>query len=81
MSSLSDYADYRLIVAQNRRLEAENQRLREAGREACDVAIWMSGSSSFSPEGEAHEGWIKQRERLYKAIEALSDEALAGEAE
>jgi hypothetical protein len=50
---------------------AEIQELRKALADACDVAIWMSGSPSFSPEGEAHEGWVKMRPKLYAAMEAL----------
>lgn len=53
------------------RLTGERQELKEALETACDVAIWMSGSPSFSPEGEAHDGWVKQRERLYEAMAVL----------
>lgn len=49
-------------------------RLRAALQDACDVAVWMSGSPSFSPEGEAHEGWIKQREKLFAALAVLNGE-------
>ena len=45
--------------------------LRTHLREVCDLAIWMSGSPSFAPEGEAHEGWVKGREKLFAALEAL----------
>ena len=49
-------------------------RLRAALADAVDVATWMSGSPSFSPEGEAHEGWLKQREKLYAAMAVLNGE-------
>lgn len=36
-----------------------------------EAVIWMSGSPSFSPEGEAGEGWIKTREKVYEARATL----------
>jgi hypothetical protein len=39
-----------------------------------DAVIWMSGSPSFSPEGEAHSGWVEtMRPRLFAALEWLDD--------
>jgi len=58
----------------NEHLLAEVQRLRDALEAACGVAIWMSGAEAFSPEGEASEGWVKQREKLYEAMAALARE-------
>lgn len=29
-----------------------------------DAIVWMSGSPSFSPGGEAHEGWLKRRDEV-----------------
>jgi hypothetical protein len=46
--------------------------LEAALREACDVAIWMSGSNDFSPGGVAHTGWEKARPRLHAALAALA---------
>ena len=40
--------------------------------DAVDVAIWMSGSTDFSPGGIAHEGWEKARPKLHAAMRALS---------
>lgn len=44
--------------------------------EACDAlidfAIWMSGSSSFSPGGEAHEGWMHLHSVLDKGKAAIA---------
>jgi hypothetical protein len=40
--------------------------------DAIDTIIWMSGSPSFSPEGEAHEGWLKQRENISRYMAALA---------
>jgi len=42
----------------------ESVRLRNAVSQATRDIIWMSGSNDFSPKGQAHEGWIKVRERL-----------------
>lgn len=48
-------------------------KLRAALNDACDVAIWMSGSSSFSPEGEAGETWANiMRPKLYAAMNVLN---------
>lgn len=44
--------------------EARAQQLEEALRACLDDLIWMSGSESFSPGGEAEEGWKKVRERV-----------------
>lgn len=38
-----------------------------AGQTLYDVIVWMSGSPSFSPEGEAHEGWLTARTRANDA--------------
>ena len=68
--NLAKHADVRIgqIARLRRRVEAAER----AGKDACDVAIWMSGSPSFGPEGEAHEGWIGgMRDKLYAAIEVL----------
>ena len=35
-------------------------------RDYADAVQWMSGSPSFSEQGEAHEGWVKLREQLNK---------------
>ncbi len=52
--------------------EPSREELVLALAKACDVATWMSGSPSFGPEGKAHEGWIKQRERLFAALDVLN---------
>lgn len=40
-----------------------------------DSMIWMSGSESFGPDGEAHEGWVNvARPRLFAAMEYLNEE-------
>lgn len=39
--------------------------------EMVDTVIWMSGSSDFSPEGQAHEGWAKARPKLSAALDWL----------
>lgn len=38
-----------------------------------DAVIWMSGSDSFSPDGEAHEGWVNIRPRLFSALDWLQE--------
>jgi hypothetical protein len=47
----------------------------EALREAIADIQWMSAASDFGPEGVAHEGWIKVRDKLKRYDTAL---ALAG---
>ena len=54
-----------------RELEAENKRLREALEEMLETVYWMSGSSDFSPEGQAHAGWVKVQPKIEKARQAL----------
>ena len=63
------------VVAAVKRAERAEARVAEMEAvlgEACDVAIWMSGSTDFSPGGIAHEGWEKARPRLHAAMRALS---------
>ena len=52
-------------------LSVENKRLREALENTLEVAYWMSGSTDFSPEGQAHKGWLLARPKLEKARQAL----------
>jgi hypothetical protein len=40
------------------------EELRQALRDALDAIVWMSGSPSFGPDGEAHEGWVKVRDQM-----------------
>lgn len=42
-----------------------------AGDVLYGAVIWMSGSPSFGPEGEAHEGWVKVRESVGEAHETF----------
>lgn len=35
--------------------------MKEALEKAIDTIQWMSGSSDFSPGGQAHQGWLKAR--------------------
>ena len=60
-----------------RELAGEVERLRASLGEACDVAVWMSGSSDFSPGGVAHAGWEKARPRLHAALAALAPQPAA----
>ena len=53
------------------RLKKENKRLWEALEDTLEVAYWMSGSTDFSPEGQAHKGWLLARPKLEKARQAL----------
>jgi hypothetical protein len=47
-------------------------RLFVALEDACDVAVWMSGSPTFGPDGEGHEAWVSEmRPKLFKALDAL----------
>jgi hypothetical protein len=53
------------VEAQERgRLEGELERVTAALRDALDHIVWMSGSPSFNPDGEAREGWVKVRDDL-----------------
>lgn len=55
---LTTLAD-QVIAAEQRVAELE-----EALREALDIIVWMSGADDFGPEGKAHEGWKKARDKL-----------------
>lgn len=46
------------------KLKDENDMLRDLCKRAFEAIMWMSGSPSFTPEGEAHEGWLKTRPML-----------------
>lgn len=39
--------------------------------EAVEIIQWMSGSADFGTGGQAHEGWVKNRERLAVMMKAL----------
>ena len=60
--------------AESAALRARCEALAEALREAMSDLQWMSGSADFSPEGQAHVGWVKVRENLdrYNALLAAS---------
>lgn len=58
------------------RLIAESPVLLEALKEMTDMVIWMSGSPDFGPDGQAHEGWLRNRDKVNKALDAI---AKAGE--
>lgn len=45
-------------------LEQELQSARKLIDECVEKIEWMSGSPSFAPEGEAHQGWLKVQEFL-----------------
>jgi hypothetical protein len=53
--------------------------LTAALRETVDIIEWMSGSMDFGPEGKAHEGWIKARDRYVLARAALATSEQATE--
>jgi hypothetical protein len=40
-------------------------------RDMAETVIWMSGSSSFGPEGEAFKGWLKARKKLNRTLKFL----------
>jgi hypothetical protein len=64
-----------LIAFHQQRAESAERALgeaREALADACDVAVWMSGSNDFSPDGKAAEGWEKARPKLHGALAVLS---------
>ncbi len=52
---------------------AEVTRLRAALDEADQDIVWMSGSPSFAPDGQAHFGWKKVRERLHSRLREKPD--------
>jgi hypothetical protein len=45
--------------------------------ELLDAAQWMTGSNDFSPEGQAHRGWLKFRPALERARAFLAQEPIA----
>lgn len=62
------------FVATAREIDEQADRitqLEEALGDVIDVAIWMSGSPSFGPDGEAGEHWPSQRDRIHKAMAVL----------
>jgi hypothetical protein len=38
-----------------------------------DLTIWMTGSADFGPEGQAHEGWVKGKPALDRALAFLAE--------
>ena len=58
-SKHADAAEFaaRALLAHDRLLE-DRENLLNACKALVDFSIWMSGSSSFSPGGEAHDGWM-----------------------
>jgi len=58
--------------AESAALRARCEALAEALREAMSDLQWMSGSADFSPEGQAHVGWVKVRENLDRYISLLA---------
>lgn len=78
VAAADDREGYDGIAHDMLELRAEKEQLRDALGKACAVAIWMSGSRSFAPGGEAHEGWLKERERLSSALAVLHRSDLAG---
>lgn len=53
-------------------LISEVERLREALEEAISDIYWMSAASDFGPDGQAHNGWVKVREKTDRARALLS---------
>ena len=53
------------------KLEAENTLLRKVLEEMIETVYWMSGSSDFSPEGQAHAGWVKVQPKVENARRVL----------
>lgn len=45
--------------------------MRDMFNDALDIIIWMSGSPSFSPQGEAHKGWLKFRPRVHQMLASI----------
>ncbi len=75
------WGDLSASMTERERADAAEQReaaLVEALRDMTDLVIWMSGSPSFSPEGEAHEGWKKRRDGIDKAVTVLAAHEQAG---
>jgi hypothetical protein len=63
-----------LTFGEQAALASSYQEAEKALRDVLDVAIWMSGSPSFGPEGEAHEGWVKARPKLDAAAAFLAEQ-------
>lgn len=55
------------------RAKGEIVRLRSLLGGAVDAVVWMSGSPSFAPEGEAHAGWVKIRGGMDAWFDALRE--------
>ena len=50
-----------------------SKKLLAATKNALDIIQWMSGSPSFSPEGEASIGWAKAQPRIQAIRDAIAD--------
>ena len=64
------------LLQQVRRLCTLNAQLLAACKDGLDIITWMSGSPSFSPQGEACQGWTKAQSRIRDIRAAI---AKAGE--
>lgn len=51
--------------------DVEIKQLRRSLKDALGIIQWMSGSYSFSPEGEAYKGWIKAKKRYDKMLQLV----------
>jgi hypothetical protein len=49
------------------KLEKRVEELEAALLEAEGAIEWMSGSADFGPEGQAHDGWIKIRAKVFNS--------------
>ena len=50
-----------------------SKKLLAATKNALDIIQWMSGSPSFSPEGEASIGWARAQPRIQVIRDAVDD--------
>ena len=51
--------------------EPDVDQLRHHLNEMIETVQWMSGSADFGPDGQAHEGWLKAREKLKAAMDCV----------
>lgn len=64
-------SDEQSVLSDREALQAELVRLRTYIESLFETIYWMSGSSDFAPEGQAHQGWLKAQTEIEQARAAL----------
>lgn len=70
-------ATQQLLNLTNAMRESAEQELGEVRKLLSDLAeltIWMTGSADFGPGGQAHEGWVRLKPALDRALAYFEEE-------